>query len=402
VTYAWCPSSVWTIPTWASGAYTVSIDQDTGVVTWPHLIDTHGLYHLCVEISANPNDPAQGVLSQTDFRVRVQANTTNPPSVDLSPYGSPGAFSMLSPFWNGVYIGFSNELSLSAEGFNNSMSRIDIASGFRGPGSSYTLDQSNGSTVVTITYDPLPGYSGWSLFCFQARDSVTLATSSQACINLNITVDAKPFISARASTFQVSATGFRLREGQQLEAIVNGFKPADQDNVTIYLKTDLEGANSFEQISVGHNASSLFQYTPPRKYAGTTQAACFAARGAPGPLRVQEEAVTCLDIEIERCVWTIKEGESLLSMAQDLGMSWLQLWNYNKMTIRKPDQDLLAGSGIRVGQLYSVQNGDSLYNIAERYSTSVERLVAINADLTESTLLQVGQSICVSFDSCTA
>ena len=109
-------------------------------------------------------------------------------------------------------------------------------------------------------------------------------------------------------------------------------------------KTDLEGANSFEQISVGHNASSLFRYTPPRKYAGTTQAACFAARGAPGPLRVQEEAVTCLDIEIERCVWTIKEGESLLSMAQDLGMSWLQLWNYNKMTIRKPDQDLLAVS----------------------------------------------------------
>ena len=54
-----------------------------------------------------------------------------------------------------------------------------------------------------------------------------------------------------------------------------------------------------------------------------------------------------------------------------------------------------------MGQLYSVQNGDSLYNIAERYSTSIERLVAINADLTESTLLQVGQSICVSFDSCT-
>jgi hypothetical protein len=48
---------------------------------------------------------------------------------------------MLSPFWNGVYIGFSNELSFSAKGFNNSMSRIDIASGFRGPGSSYTLDQ---------------------------------------------------------------------------------------------------------------------------------------------------------------------------------------------------------------------------------------------------------------------
>lgn len=75
VTFSWCPSSVWTIPTWASGAYTVSIDRDTGVVTWPRFIDTHGLYHLCVEVSANPNDAAQGVLSQTDFRVRVQAKS---------------------------------------------------------------------------------------------------------------------------------------------------------------------------------------------------------------------------------------------------------------------------------------------------------------------------------------
>lgn len=48
---------------------------------------------------------------------------------------------MLSPFWNGVYIGFSNELSFSAASFNGSISRIDIESGFRGPGSSYTLDQ---------------------------------------------------------------------------------------------------------------------------------------------------------------------------------------------------------------------------------------------------------------------
>jgi hypothetical protein len=73
--------------------------------------------------------------------------------------------------------------------------------------------QSNGSTAVTVTYDPLPGYSGWSLFCFQARDSLTLATSSQSCINLNITVDAKPFISARASTFQVQTPLNSLHPG---------------------------------------------------------------------------------------------------------------------------------------------------------------------------------------------
>lgn len=267
--------------------------------------------------------------------------------MDLGAYGSPGAFSMLSPFWTGVYIGFTNQIQISAVSFNMSTAKIDVVSGFKGPGSTYVVTQGNGTAGVVVTYDPLPGYAGWTVFCFAARNSITLVSSPPACINLNVTVDAQPLISARAETFQVSATGFRLREGQQLVAVVNGFKPADQDNVTVYLKSQLEGASSFTPITIGHNASSLFTYVPPRKYAGSTQRACFAARGAPGPLRDEQEAVTCLSLEIERCVWTVRGGESLLSVAQDLGMSWLQLWNYNKMTIKKPDQDLLAVSSMR-------------------------------------------------------
>lgn len=71
VKYAWCSSSVWTAPSWSGGLINVDLDPNTGIVTWPRAVDTTGMYHLCVNITANPYDPDQGVSAMTDFRVRV-------------------------------------------------------------------------------------------------------------------------------------------------------------------------------------------------------------------------------------------------------------------------------------------------------------------------------------------
>jgi len=398
VRWSWCSGVVWTAP-WGGGVYAPAINELTGVVTWPTGVNTAGVYHLCVHVTANPRDPVQGVYSQTDFRVRVLPSGTILPRLILAPNGVPGAFSMLSPFWTSSHIGFQNTFQIGGAS-NSTTSDLTIVSGFRGPGSTLSFTSGNGSLAATLSVSPPLGYEGWTAMCFSVMFRGQYNASTQGCINMNISADAKPIISATAPDFQVSAVGFRLREGQELRAIINGFKPAEEDNVTVFLRSELDGANSFVPITSGNNASSLFTYTPPRAESGMTQQACFAARGSQGALRVQEEAVTCLSVEIERCVWTVKEGESLLTLAQDLGMSWLQLWNYNKGLLQQPDKDLKTGDGIKVGQPYQVQMGDSLYNIAERFSTTVARLVALNADLKASTDLALGQRICVSFDSC--
>uniref|UniRef100_A0A6U4VFF1 LysM domain-containing protein n=2 Tax=Hemiselmis andersenii TaxID=464988 RepID=A0A6U4VFF1_HEMAN len=401
VQWSWCPSVIWTAPSWGSGAYAPSIDSLTGVVTWPSAIDTTGTYHLCVHISANPRDAAQGVFTQSDFRVLVQPSDTIAPSLVLTPHGVPGAFSMLSPFWISAHIGFANSFEIGAVA-NSSDSSLAVVSGFRGTGSTLSFLQGNGTLTATLSVSPQLGYEGWMALCFSVEFQGLSNVSSMGCINMNVTQDAAPVISASAAQFQVSSLGFRLREGQQLEALINGFKPAEEDNVTVVLRSDIEGAQSFSPVSIGNNASSLFVYIPPRADSGRTNSVCFAARGADGPLRVQEEAVTCVSVEIERCVWTVREGESLLSLSHDLGISWLQLWNFNKRALRQPDKDLRTGDGIMVGQEYEVQRGDSLYNIATRFSTTVQRLLTLNADLSEEAELRVGQRVCVTFDSCAA
>lgn len=69
---------------------------------------------------------------------------------------------------------------------------------------------------------------------------VTKATSPQSCINLNVTVDAKPFISARASTFQVrnprplhSTPCTRTDQLRITHATLQGFAPGTPDPSTL-------------------------------------------------------------------------------------------------------------------------------------------------------------------------
>eukprot|EP00960_Hanusia_phi_P032535 749908-Hanusia_phi.AAC.2 len=43
----------------------------------------------------------------------------------------------------------------------------------------------------------------------------------------------------------------------------------------------------------------------------------------------------------------------------------------------RPDIDLRTGDQVRVGQLYRVDSGDTLYNVADRFSSTVPILYGI-------------------------
>mmetsp|Transcript_30444 Transcript_30444/g.98108 ORF Transcript_30444/g.98108 Transcript_30444/m.98108 type:complete len:108 (-) Transcript_30444:158-481(-) len=103
---------------------------------------------------------------------------------------------------------------------------------------------------------------------------------------------------------------------------------------------------------------------------------------------------------VKKCVWTVKTGESFISIAQSIGISWLQLWNFNKGNYSRPDIDLRTGDPVNVGQLYQVDNGDTLYNIADRFSSTVPILYALNGALDPQVPIYTGQLICIAFASC--
>ena len=89
-----------------------------------------------------------------------------------------------------------------------------------------------------------------------------------------------------------------------------------------------------------------------------------------------------------------------MSIAQSLGVSWLQVWNYNKEDLSRPDLDLAKGQALRVGQLYEVAKGDTMSNVASRFSTTVEMILRMNANYDDAALLFPGQQVCITFNSC--
>ncbi len=85
-------------------------------------------------------------------------------------------------------------------------------------------------------------------------------TSAQACLNMNITRDAMPSLTASNREYQTGPTAFRIREGKELAVFLNGFKPSGDDAVTISSVTTLVGASPLDVITTGSNATSMYRY----------------------------------------------------------------------------------------------------------------------------------------------
>lgn len=112
---------------------------------------------------------------------------------------------------------------------------------------------------------------------------------------------------------------------------------------------------------------------------------------APEPPPTGEEPV-CVD------TYTVQRGDSLIGIAQRYGLSYSALARANALAnpnLIRPGQQLCIPTG---GQppaagdygLYMVQRGDTLSSIARRYNTSVRVLVQING-IANPDLIRVGQ-----------
>lgn len=95
--------------------------------------------------------------------------------------------------------------------------------------------------------------------------------------------------------------------------------------------------------------------------------------------------------------YTVKSGDTIYGISNQFGVSAIDLYNYNNLTSTNiyPGQILKipTNSGTNPGGLftYTVEKGDSLYNIARRYETTVEEIIKLN-HLT-SINLSIGQKL---------
>ena len=112
-------------------------------------------------------------------------------------------------------------------------------------------------------------------------------------------------------------------------------------------------------------------------------------------LKLPSDKASDEEKEENTITYTVQKGDSLYSIAKKYNTTIDAMKNLNNLTtnILSIGQVLLIPTSTNLETTYTVQRGDSLYSIAKKYDTTVDRLKQLNN--LSSNLLSVGQILIV-------
>jgi hypothetical protein len=121
---------------------------------------------------------------------------------------------------------------------------------------------------------------------------------------------------------------------------------------------------------------------------------CEPTPGLPQPIR-------CYTLQVARCVYAVQDDQKLDEIAAVYSTTWLDMFALNP-TIKMPDRVMSMGQLINVGHLYRVVPGDYLQKISNRFGSTVEGILAMNADILPEHAddIKANQEICVQPAAC--
>ena len=112
-------------------------------------------------------------------------------------------------------------------------------------------------------------------------------------------------------------------------------------------------------------------------------------------LKLPSDKASNVEKEENTISYTVQKGDSLYSIARKYDTTIDRIKDLNNLTtnLLSIGQELLIPTDTNFETTYTVQKGDSLYSIAKKYNTTVDRLKQLN-NLT-SNLLSIGQILIV-------
>ena len=112
-------------------------------------------------------------------------------------------------------------------------------------------------------------------------------------------------------------------------------------------------------------------------------------------LKLPSDKVSDVEKEENTISYTVQKGDSLYSIARKYSTTIDKIKDLNNLTtnLLSIGQVLLIPKDTNLETTYTVQKGDSLYSIAKKYNTTVDRLKQLNN--LKSNLLSIGQILIV-------
>lgn len=112
-------------------------------------------------------------------------------------------------------------------------------------------------------------------------------------------------------------------------------------------------------------------------------------------LKLPSDKVSDIEKEENTISYTVQKGDSLYSIAKKYSTTIDKIKDLNNLTtnLLSIGQVLLIPTDTNLETTYTVQKGDSLYSIAKKYDTTVDRLKQLNN--LKSNLLSIGQILIV-------
>lgn len=120
----------------------------------------------------------------------------------------------------------------------------------------------------------------------------------------------------------------------------------------------------------------------------------------------------CVLFVVQRCSVCLQPGEGLASVAKRFGSHWTQIYSANPDINGNPD-DLEVGQLVRLGNRYTVKQGDTLVALALKFGVSVNQIFYWNPHLVPlpdlggkgdkdflSRLLPIGHELCILPKTC--
>mmetsp|Transcript_48666 Transcript_48666/g.152783 ORF Transcript_48666/g.152783 Transcript_48666/m.152783 type:complete len:630 (-) Transcript_48666:97-1986(-) len=334
----------------------VQVDAMTGMVSF----DVSCFKTTCtddVEVVFVVQDTQSNSFCTVDVIVHVQRNTQVGPTILLN--GPPNTPMQGEAFSNQTLmpaiVGFEEfPLKLTFSATDPDFTKI-LYFEFNTLPLGATADAKIGSNPAyrTITWTPLKGRAGDYYICGVAlnMDPSSVCTCNPpvspciptcpnhirtlpTCFHINIKPNAPPSFVLPA----MSNASYVIDMNFNLEINIRAVNENVLDPVIITAPVVLPIGASLAPILGDSQNTYLFKWTPASYYGGWSQAICFRAVNSISD--VSSEA--CVQVAVNRCSWSVNQGQTLAEIATIFGSNFVQMWALNPDLV-SPDSLLIVG-----------------------------------------------------------